>query len=133
MPEEKMAPAPKPAPAGGTSSDDNLFGALCYIIAVLVPLFVLFSEKKTNKFLVFHSWQSLILSVIWFVIWFGYSVVTTVLSVVTYGIGSLLWCISAPLFLVMALTILLPAYKAYLGERYKLPAIGDFAEKQAMK
>ncbi len=127
---EQPKEVPKPAAA---SNDDNIFGALCYIISVIVPLFVLFTEKKQNKFLAFHAWQSLILCVVWFVVFFGAGIVITVISIVTAGIGSLLGCLMFPLALVVFCVVLFAAYKAYLGEKFKIPIIGDFAEKQANK
>jgi uncharacterized membrane protein len=118
----------KPA-AAGSSSDRNLFGALCYIIGVLVPLFVLFTDKKKDKFLAFHAWQSLILTVVMFVVYMGVGILAVILTIVT-GIGGM--CL-LPLYFVPLLAVLFLAYKAYLGVMYKLPAIGDFAEKQAGK
>ena len=126
MPEEKQKAA---APAQSGASDDGLFGALCYIIIVLVPLFVLFTEKKSNKFLAFHAWQSLIFSVLWIAVWIGLSVVTLVAGAVS-GVGALVGCLFLPLFAVIVIVGLFAAYKAYQGEKYKLPIIGDFAEKQ---
>jgi len=126
MPEEKKASA---APAAA-SSDDNLFGALCYIIGIIVPLFVLFTEKKSNKFLAFHAWQSLIFTVVWIVIWVGLTFLTMVASFATGGIGGFLGCLFMPLGLVVLIGVLFVAYKAYQGEKYKMPIIGDFAEKQ---
>ena len=133
--EEKPVEVTKPveAPKASSGGDDNIFGALCYIITVLVPLFILFTEKKSNKFLAFHAYQGLILAVIWVVVFFGFGAVTTVLSVVTYGLGSLLGCFMLPLSGVVFLAHLFLAYKAYQGESYKLPVIGEFAEKQAAK
>jgi uncharacterized membrane protein len=122
----------KPAPKSG-GGDDGLFGALCYIISVLVPLFVLFTDKKSNKFLAFHAWQSLILSVVLFVFFFGFMAVTMVLTIVTGGVAGILNCLLLPIWFVAILGVLVIAYKAYKGERYKIPVIGDFAEKQAGK
>jgi len=126
MPEEKSATA-------GGSSDRNLFGALCYIIGILVPLFILFTEKKKDRFLAFHAWQSLLITVIAMIVWFGLGAVTLVLSVVTMGFGGIVACLFLPLALVLLVVVLLLAYKAYQGQTYKLPVIGDFAEKQAGK
>ena len=120
-------------PAVGASGDRNIFGALSYIISVLVPLFILFTDKKRDKFLAFHAWQSLLITVIMLVIWFGLGAVTLVASFVTMGIGGLLGCLFLPLSLVLIVVVLLAAWKAYKGEMYKLPIIGDFAEKQANK
>jgi len=129
MPEEMKKEAPKAAASSG-SDDSKLFGALCYIIGVLVPLFVLFTEKKENKFLAFHAWQSLIFSALWIVAWVGLSVISSVASIATGGIGSLLFCLFLPLGLIVVVGVLFSAWKAYQGEKYKLPIIGDFAEKQ---
>jgi uncharacterized membrane protein len=131
---EKMAakPAGEAKPAGG-SSDDNIFGALCYIIGVIVPLFVLFTEKKNNKFLAFHAWQSLIFTVAWVVVFLGLFILFMVLAAVTGGLAGILNCLLVPVMLLLLLYVLFVAYKAYQGERYKMPVVGDYAEKQAMK
>lgn len=123
MPEEKKAAV------GSSNSDSKLFAALGYIITVLVPLFVLFTEKKNDKFLAFHAWQSLLLTVAVFVIFMGIGILATILTFVT-GFGGL--CLM-PLYFVPLVVFLFAAYKAYQGEKYKIPVIGDFAEKQASK
>ncbi len=116
---------------GGGSGDNKLIGVLCYIIGILVPLFVLFTEKKSDKFLAFHAWQSLLFTVVAMVLWFGLVAITIVASVVTMGVGGFLGCLFVPLGLVLVVVDLYAAYKAYLGEMYKMPLIGDFAMKQA--
>jgi uncharacterized membrane protein len=131
MPEEKTSGAKAAAAPAQSSSDDNLFGALCYIIGILVPLFVLFTDKKSNKFLAFHAWQSLIFTAVWIVIWIGLTFLTVVLSFQTSGLGGFLGCLFLPLGLVVLVGVLFVAYKAYQGEKFKMPIIGDFAEKQA--
>ncbi len=115
------------------SDDGKLFGALCYIIGIIVPLFVLFTEKKNDKFLVFHAWQSLMLSVAMIAVWMVFAIGITIISVITLGYGGVLGCLALPLAAVFFIAVLFTAYKAYLGEMYKLPMIGDFAEKQANK
>lgn len=122
---------PEAKPAG--SDDSKLFAALGYIITVLVPLFVLFTEKKNDKFLAFHAWQSLILSVAWFVIFMGLMVLFTVLTIASGGVLGILNCLLLPVCLVALAAFLLPAWKAWQGEKYRLPVVGDFAEKQANK
>lgn len=134
MADEKTAQKKEAAPvSSGAGDDSKLFGALCYIIGILVPLFVLFTEKKNDKFLSFHAWQSLLLTVVWVVLWFGLGAVTVVLSFVTMGFGGLVGCLFLPLALVAFIVIVFLAYKAYMGEKFKLPILGDFAEKQASK
>ncbi len=129
MAEEKPAAASNAAPAksvAASSGDDGIFGALCYIIAVLVPLFVLFTDKKTNKFLAFHAWQSLLVTVVFIVLSIPISIVAGILAITT-GIGGL--CIF-PFYLLIVVVVLFLAWKAYEGEQYGLPVLGDFAKKQ---
>lgn len=121
---EKMT---EPAPAAG--SDSNLFGALCYIIGVLVPLFVLFTEKKNDKTLVFHAWNSLFFTVAIIIYLIGLSIVGAVLGFVFPPLA----CIVIPLWFLPFLVLLFLAWKAYQGEKYMLPVIGEMANKQAMK
>ncbi len=133
---EKME-APGPAP--GVSDESKLFGALCYIIGIIVPLFVLFTEKKKDKFLAFHAWQSLIFAVALMVIFFGLAIILGILgfipgvNVIVIPLAGLLSCLTFPLMIVVAIYVLFMAYKAYMGEKYKIPTIGDMAEKRAMK
>lgn len=114
----------------GVSDESKLFAAIGYIITVLVPLFVLFTEKKNDRFLAFHAWQSLILTVVWFAVFIGAFVIIMVLTIVSGGLGAILNCLMLPIMLVALATFLIAAYKAYMGEKYKLPVIGDLAEKQ---
>ena len=126
MAEEKEPKTAKPA----NGSDNKLLAALGYIITVLIPLFVIFTEKKNDKFLAFHAWQSLILSIAWTVIFVGFMGITFVAGAVTGGLGSLLGCLGFPLGLVALISFVLPAWKAYNGEKYMLPVVGEFAAKQ---
>lgn len=114
---EAKPAAATPAASSGVSDESRLWAALCYVFPVLVFLLVYITEdKKKDKFIYFHAWQSLLLGLsTW--------AVAMVIAVVTFGIGAL--C-----FPVMLLVWLYFAYKAYQGERFVLPVIGEYAEKQ---
>lgn len=122
---EKKAAA-EPAPSHG-SSDSNLFAALCYLISFWVPLFVLFTDKKNDKYVAFHAYQDLLLTVVVIIYTIMIWVVMMVLTFVT-GFGGI--CTLPFLFLPL-IVMLFMTWKAYQGERYKLPVIGDMAEKYA--
>ncbi len=108
----------------GSSSESNLWAALCYILSILVPLFVLLTEKKNDKFVAFHAYQSLILTVPMVIYFIVMGVLSGVLTVVT-GLGGV--CV-LPLFFVPLLVHLLCGYKAFKGEKYMLPMIGSMAD-----
>lgn len=129
MPEEK----PAKATTGGLSDESKLFGALCYIIGIIVPLFIILTEKKSDKFALFHAYQSLIITVALVIVWMVLGMGYFMLTFVTGGAAGILGCAFVPLWLGMVVIVLLLAYKAYMGERYKLPAVGDMAEKYAAK
>jgi uncharacterized membrane protein len=124
--EAKPAAEPKPA---APKSDSNLIAALCYIIAPWVSLFVLFTDKKNDKFALFHAWQALVL----IVVVFAYIIGLVILGFVIGLIAGPLACIVFPLWLLPLVVALFAAWKAYQGEKYILPVIGDFANSQAMK
>lgn len=97
--------------------DENIRGALCYILGFISGFFFLVTEKK-NKFVRFHAMQSVI-------VFFGLMLLMTIPI-----LGWMLSVFLAPLSLLLWLFLM---YKAYQGEKFKLPVIGDFAEKQAEK
>ncbi len=98
------------------TSDDKLWAALGYPIA-LVAIIVLFMEdKKARPFIKFHAVQSLALNVAFFV-------VATILSVVTFGFGGL--CV--PL---IWLVFLYWAYLAYQGQMFEVPFVTNFIKNQ---
>jgi uncharacterized membrane protein len=101
--------------------DENIEGVLCYLAGFLSGI-VFFVLEKDSEFVKFHAMQSIIVSIAIFVI-------TTVLAFIPI-IGWLLDILIT--FGSLALWLYL-MYKAYKGEQYKLPYIGDIAEEQAKK
>ena len=102
-------------------SNSKLMAALAWLFAPISSLiFILVDSYKKDKFIQFYAWESLAYSVAAFV-------VNIVLSTVTFGLAS---CITVPVMLVLWV---LGAYKAFQGETWKLPYIGDWSEQQANK
>jgi uncharacterized membrane protein len=126
-----MAEEKKAAPSAGGSDENKLLAALCYIIGVLVPLFVIFTDKKNDRFLAFHAYQSLLLTVVYVVVFVGFGLLTTMAAFATGGVGSMLGCLAFPLWAAAVVIVLYVAYKAYQGERYMLPVVGEMAAKYA--
>jgi uncharacterized membrane protein len=136
MPEDKKtAPgkaAPAKAAAGDVSENSRLIAAIGYIIAILVPLYVLLTEKKDDKFLAFHAWQSLLFTVVVIVVEVCLMVIITVAAIATMGVGGFLGsCLALIVWVIIVVLALFLAYKAYKGETYKLPVLGGIAMRQA--
>jgi len=124
---KKAGPAAETAPKG--SNDSNLFAAISEFFGgtIVVPV-LLYLIKKEDSFVKFHSIQALILGAIYCVVLVGLIMASFVLSFAG-GIGALLSCITLPLALAYLLLVLVLTWKAYSGEKYALPLIGNFAEQ----
>ena len=101
--------------------DENIEGLLCYVLGFITGILFLVVEKD-NKFVRFHAMQSIATFLILFVV-----------SVVIGFIPFIGWVISPLIGLAGLILWLLLMFKAYKGEKYKLPIAGDFAEQQINK
>ncbi len=97
-------------------SDSNFKGAIAYLLGCISGV-VLYLVEKEDKYVRFHAVQSTIL--------FGGLFILNIVLMVTL-VGILLMPIVG--LIALALWVFL-MYKAYNGEKYKLPYIGDMAEK----
>jgi uncharacterized membrane protein len=116
--------ATAPAVAGGMT--DNMTAALAYFTFIPAVIFLVLEPYNRNRFVRFHAWQSLVFNAAWFVLWF---VLRIVLHIPFLGWMTIfMWpLISLAGFLVWLILVL----KAYQGQMFKLPVLGDIAEKQA--
>lgn len=97
--------------------DENIAGLLCYVLMWVSGL-VFFLMEKENQFVRFHAMQSIIT--------FGS---LTVIGLVISVVPLLGWIVSYLLsLLALALWIIL-MIKAYQKTWFKLPLVGDLAEK----
>ena len=119
MPEEKPSDPIQSLPAQSGLSD-NAAGALAYITFIPAIIFLIVEPFNKNSYVRFHSWQSIFLGIAAFAV----NVVLTVVPV----LGWVLVPFVNLAFLIIWIFVLL---KALNGLRYKLPFIGDLAEKQA--
>lgn len=109
------------------SSEEKLWGALTYIIGILMPLFVLLTDKKESRFLRFHSYQSLFLSAAMVVFYIGLAILNLIVGL----IAGLLALLLLPLYFLPVLVLLFMAWQAFQGKPYRLPLLGGFAAKTA--
>jgi uncharacterized membrane protein len=109
---------PEETPQSGLS--DNAAGALAYVTIIPAIVFLLVEPYNKNAYVRFHSWQSIFLGIAMFAI----EIVLSVIPIV----GWILIPFVLIGFLVLWIIVLLKALK---GQRFKLPFIGDLAEKQA--
>ncbi|RPJ62410.1 MAG: DUF4870 domain-containing protein [Dehalococcoidia bacterium] len=100
-----------------TGLEENVAALLSYVVGWVTGL-IFFLIEKDSKFVKFHAMQSIITFGGLMVI----SWILTIIPVIGWVIGMILGILAFVLWIVLMV-------KAYKGERYKLPFIGDLAEK----
>lgn len=112
----------QPQKTSGTGLDPNVAGLLCYVLGWITGL-IFFLLEKDDKFVRFHAAQSMItfgglfvLQILFYGFWF-------VVPVLFY-FSSIIWLAVVVLWIVLMV-------KAYQGEKFKLPIVGDIAEGMA--
>ncbi len=101
--------------------DENVAGALCYIFGFITGILFFVMEKK-NKFVRFHAMQSIIFSI-------GVVIVLGIFQIISWFLW-FLWVLTALIWLLIFIVWIVLMFKAYQGEKFKLPIIGDIAEQQ---
>ena len=112
-----------------TGLDANIAAALSYFLGLLSGA-VFFGIETDSRFVKFHAMQSMLASVAAIVIWIVYMVLAGILvyiPVLGWLVMLLLW---AGLTIGMLGVWLFSMFKAFQGDRFKLPYIGEVAEKQ---
>jgi uncharacterized membrane protein len=116
--DSQYQPTPQQPAQSGLS--DTAAGALAYVTIIPAIIFLLVEPYNRNSFVRFHSWQSIFFGIAFFA-------VHTILTVIPV-VGWIIIPFVSVAFLIVWIIVLLKALK---GERYKLPFIGNIAEKQA--
>ncbi len=118
--------------------DSNIGALLCYVanfIPCCLPLGLIYSiivlvQDKTNKLNRFHAFQSILLSAIGLVVGIIVYAFMIVGIVANSGVLVSLFSLIASLIgLAVIAAIIFCAIKAYQGEIFKLPILGDLADK----
>ncbi len=97
--------------------EQNVAGLLCYVLGWITGL-IFFLLEKDNKFVRFHAMQSILV--------FGG---LTIIGIILGWIPILGWILGALLSLLGLVLWILLMVKAYQNVMYKLPWVGDLAEK----
>ena len=111
-----------------TGLSDNAAGALAYVTFVPAIVFLVLPPYNTNPYVRFHAWQSILLTATAFVISLLLSFVLVFFMV--FGAFALL-AITRLIWLGWFVLWLVCVLKALNGQRFKIPLLGDLAEKQA--
>lgn len=103
--------------------DENIEGALCYVLGWVTGIIFLLIEKE-NKFVKFHALQSII-------VFSTFTVLSIVLRIFTFipFIGIIFMLLIKLIGMVSFVVWIICIVKAFQGEKFKIPFAGDIAEK----
>jgi uncharacterized membrane protein len=114
--------------------DTNVGAMLCYLplcaISLIYSIIVLVTEKN-NKFVRFHAFQSLLITAAYVVVIVGVMLIGGVIVGVTGSgiLASLLFLVYGVVILAFIGLMIFGCVKAYGGSNFKLPVVGDMADK----
>ncbi len=117
------------ATTGGMA--DNVAGMLAYITIIPAIIFLVLEPYNKSRFVRFHSWQNIFFHAAWIVLWIALMILSAVLAfipILGHLLAFLMWMVLAFGGVIIWVILLI---KANGGQMYKLPFIGDLAEKQA--
>jgi uncharacterized membrane protein len=112
--------------AAGAGLTDNMAGALAYVTIIPAIIFLVAEPFNKNRFIRFHAFQCIFAAVAWTVLWIALHIIVQIPILGWATI--LLWPLVGLAGLIVWIIVVM---KAYQGQMFKLPVIGDMAEKQA--
>jgi uncharacterized membrane protein len=120
-------PPGPPAPAGqGLSS--NAAAAISYITFIPAVIFLVMAPYNRDRFVRFHAWQCIALTVVWVAVAIIFSVLGFAGLHFVFGLWTLTFLL---IRLVLFVFWLIAIIKASQGQWYKIPIVGDLAESFA--
>ena len=139
-PPVQTTPSPMQTGKSSTGLDENVAALLSYVFNWVSGL-VFFLIEKNSRLVRFHAMQSLILSIVFFVGMIVLYVAWIILAIIASQISGLLGTLVGLIFGLIIFVLFIGAVigwilgmiKAYQGQFFKLPVIGNLAEKFSTK
>lgn len=134
-PEGQPPPAPQggqppPAPQGSSGLAPNVAGALAYLLGALTGILFLVIDRDRPS-VRFHAMQSILVTVAWV----GVSIVLMIVSFVLGAVPLVGWLVSLLLYAAVSIGAfalwLYLMYRAYQGDEWEVPFVGEHARRLA--
>jgi uncharacterized membrane protein len=115
--------------SGGGTPQSQVVAAAAYLLGLVTGIIFLYLEPyDKDEFVRFHARQSIAFSIAWFVI---NIVLSVFIAVLPLALGRLLGGLQGLVNLALAIMWIFLMYKAYIGERYRIPELADLADSFA--
>lgn len=119
-----------PQTSGGSGLSPNIASLLCYICPPITSIIFLLLEKE-NKDVQFHAWQGTAFGIGYIVVIVALQILSAILAAIANILGVIVG-LAIPIVGIIAFVLwIICLVKAYQGERWKIPYIGDFAASKA--
>ena len=133
-------PPPVQTTKSSTGMDENVAALLSYIFGWVSGL-IFFLIEKDSRLVRFHAMQSILfnvsIGVLAFVVWIVVFILLLVVSQISDALSTIVGLLMTLIWLAFSVGILIAwilcLVKAYQSQYYKLPVIGNFAEKFSAK
>ncbi|MFA4874486.1 MAG: DUF4870 domain-containing protein [bacterium] len=113
----------------GTGLAPNIASLLCYICAPITGIIFLLIEKENND-VKFHAWQSLVFGIAYIAIVIILEILAAILGMIASVLGIIVGFFIPIVMLAAFIVWVVCLVKAYQGERWRIPIVGDFAAKK---
>lgn len=122
------------AQAGTSGLAPNVAAALSYVLGLVTGLIFVLIERE-NRYVRFHAFQSILYSVAWLILVIAWNILAVIIGMASPALGLIFGLIGILVWLVLGLGAfvlwIVLIVKAYQGQTFKLPVIGDMAERYA--
>ena len=131
-------PQPQPQPQGGSSGSGgsglapNIASLLCYVCTIVTGIIFLVIEKE-NKEVKFHAWQAIFLGGAAIAVSIVVNILSMVLGAIVGFLGAIIGIVGLLINLALFIVWIIAMIKAYNGDHWLIPVIGNLAEQQVNK
>ncbi len=122
----RTTPPPGNTGKSSTGLDANVAALLSYIFGFISGL-IFFLIEKESRFVRFHAMQSILLNAGVIVAYIAIMILITFVSFISSTLAALIGLLSLLLMLAFFAAAIICIVKAFQGEMFKLPVIGDIA------
>lgn len=139
-PVQTSSQPPAQTAKSSTGLDENIAALLSYVAGWITGL-VFFMIEKDSRLVRFHAMQSLLLSgggmvvliALWIFIFIASLIIGQVSGILGFLVSTVLSLVAGVLGLAILIGAIICLIKAYQGQYFKLPVIGNLAEKYSAK
>jgi len=133
-------PPPVQTAKSSTGLDENIAALLSYVFGWISGL-IFFLIEKESRLVRFHAMQSLLLNIVgavfgialWILVIFSTFVIGYASGILSFLVNLVLGLVATVVGIGLLVGVIICLVKAFQGQYFKLPVIGNLAEKYSAK